>query len=587
MSSFDQRMAQACRLGLAHLEAGSLDEARQRFAEVVAGIPDFAPALHALGMIARQQHRPQEALDFAGRTLAAAPDLAPAHVLKARSLIDLGRTAEAVSDFRAAIALEPEDAQTRFELAAAAESLGADAEAITQYRAALALCPANDVAHHNLCRVLRRAGRLGEAYVVAQERIVRRPDDPDGPFELGHTLYEAEEYAAAAAAFRAALALQPDHVGALENLGATLMELGELDAAEECLRQARAWQPERPGPYNALGAVLRQRGQVAAAESCFRQALALAPEHLEATCNLATTLLLTGRYDEGWRRYEARWGTASLKLRGFAPPLWDGAALAGRTLLLHAEQGFGDALQFCRFIPLIEGGRLILEAPEPLVRLLRRSFPNLAEVVCRDQVLPRFDVHCPLMSLPLLLGIAGADFVHRPTYLTADPLAQADWDSRLRALPGRRVGLVWQGNPKIARMRTRRDLPTAALAAVRGIADISFVSLQLGLSTAGRGERDATLPMTDWTDRLGDWADTAALVGGLDLVIGVDTAVVHLAGALGRPVWLLNRFDTCWRWGLEGSTSPWYPTLRQFRQPSPGDWTAVMTEVAAALRHGP
>jgi Flp pilus assembly protein TadD len=576
MQSVAQRMAENCQLGLADLANGRLAEADRRFNEMLEFCPDFAPALYALGVSARQQRRTADALSYATRALAITPQAPRAHLLMARALCDLDRHAQAAFHYRTAIAHEPTNTHTRLELAAVAAKLGEDAETEAQYRATLALCPDDAAAFLRLTEWLRRARRGAEAGALCLQRLTDTPNDPEAAFELGNILYEAERYDEAVAAFRAALQRQPDHAGALENLGSTLLELGQLADAEFYLRQARDAHPDRPGPPNGLGASLRQRGDIAGAEACFRTALSLAPDHAEAACNLATTLLLTERYSEGWPLLEARWGTAGMPHRGFAAPLWQGERLAGRRLLLHAEQGFGDTLQFCRFIPQIADSHLILEVPAPLARLMRQSFPELAQLVAHGDPLPPFDLHCPLMSLPLMLGQHGPNFGAKPAYLVADAEERAIWRQRLSALPGRRVGLVWQGNPRLASMRRRRDLPTEYLPHLASLPDISFVSLQKSVPVDGLG-----LAMVDWTDTLDDLAATAALVAELDLVIGVDTAVVHLAGALGRPVWLLNRFDTCWRWLLNRDDSPWYPSLKQIRQPTQGDWPSVINE----LRH--
>jgi tetratricopeptide (TPR) repeat protein len=579
MRELEPQIAESCRQGLAALEAGRLADANMRFTDVIAARPNFVPALHALGLIARQEQRAEIALDYAARALANAPDSPAAKVLMARVLCDLGRLREAVPFYSDAA-----DAQTRLEAAMLCERLGDSAAAVAQYRAVLALQPDLLEARRRLSTMLRRLGRLPEAEQLCQQRLLVAPHDAEAWFDLGNTLYDAEQFAQAVTAFRQALLCQADHADAMENLGNALLELGHLEAAEACLQQACAWHPALPGPQNGLGAVLRERGEIAAAESCFRAALHRAPDHTEAACNLATTLLLTGRYEEGWRRYEARWGTAKLPNRGFSAPLWHGEDLAGRTLLLHAEQGFGDTLQFCRFISQIPERPLLLEVPAPLVRLMRQSFPELTNILAYGEDLPPFDVHCPLMSLPLMLGIGGEAFVTCSDYAVADYLVadmaeRGVWRQKLAELPGRRVGIVWQGNPRIASMRRRRDLPTRYLAQLADIPGLSFVSLQKGVSVAEIG-----LSMVDWTDALGDMASTAALVAELDLVIAVDTAVAHLAAGLGRPVWLLNRFDTCWRWLVGREDSPWYPSLRQFRQRQLGDWDSVMDDLVAELR---
>jgi Flp pilus assembly protein TadD len=578
MQSLAESIAENCRRGLGDLGAGHLDRAQARFAEIVKQCPDFPPALHALGVIARQEGRWAEALGFAARALKHTGGATQAQILMARVLADMGRLAEASHCYRQALARPDVDPQTHLELAAIAERLDDEDAAIEQYQAALAVLPAELAARRPLVALFRRHGRLAEAEQLCHNRLTQAPNDAEAWFDLGNILYDAEHFEPAAKAFRTVLQFQPDHADATENLGHTLQELGDLAAAETYLRHARTLRPQLPGPHNGLGAVLRQTGQIEAAEACFRTALALAPGHVEASCNLATTLLLTGRMEEGWRHYEARWGTTKLPNRGFIQPMWQGEPLGERTLLLHGEQGLGDTLQFCRFIRRVKAARMLLEVPASLVRLMRQSFPELADVVAYGETLPAFDVHCPLMSLPLVLGIPVTAFSDAPRYLTADPDERAMWRARLDALPGRRFGLVWQGNPRIASMRRRRDLPSHHLASLAPVPGIHWISLQ-----KQPPPEETPVPMTDWTAELSDFAATAALVAELDLVIGVDTSVVHLAGALGRPVWLLNRFDTCWRWMTDRTDSPWYPTLHQLRQKTLGDWESVVQELVERL----
>jgi len=306
--------------------------------------------------------------------------------------------------------------------------------------------------------------------------------------------------------------------------------------------------------------------------------------------NLCFLLLITGRFEEGWEEHEWRWRMrqSSMVERTFPVPLWGGEPIAGRTILLHAEQGLGDTLQFCRYAPLIEpGARVIVEVQAPLARLVSRM-PGIAQVVVRGQALPPFDLHCPLLSLPRAFGTTLATVPGKP-YLAADPADSASWRERLAALPGLKVGLVWAGEPrenwpKLAAIDARRSMALKTLAQLGDAAGVSFISLQKGKPAAQATDPPAGMSLVDHTAELKDFADTAALIENLDLVICVDTSVAHLAGGMGKPVWLLNRFDTCWRWLLDRDDSPWYPTLRQFRQPSPGDWLAVVARVRDALQ---
>ena len=257
-------------------------------------------------------------------------------------------------------------------------------------------------------------------------------------------------------------------------------------------------------------------------------------------------------------------------------------------LLVHSEQGLGDTLQFCRFVPIVaQGAKIVLEVQPPLHRLLA-DLPGIAEIVAEGDKLPPFDLHCALLSLPRFLGTSLETIPGEVPYLTADPLLVSAWRRRLAGLAGLKIGLVWAGGPRPdepaeSSVDRHRSMPLARLAALAEVEGVSFVSLQKGPPAAQAAQPPPGMVLHDFTAELDDFADTAALVEALDLVISVDTAVAHLAGALGKPVWLLNRFDTCWRWLLGRDDSPWYPTLRQFRQPAAEDWDSVIAAVKAAL----
>ncbi len=354
-------------------------------------------------------------------------------------------------------------------------------------------------------------------------------------------------------------------------------------------RRAIALKADFPEAYTNLGNALKGQGNIAAAIAACRQAIALNPDLPDAHHNLSLTLLLNGEFAEGWREYEWRWQTKQLRPRGFAQPLWSGEAVDGRVLLLHAEQGYGDMIQFCRYVPLVAArGRVVLEAPRALVRLFS-GLAGVERIVVQGDPLPAFDLHCPLLSLPRAFATTLETIPGGVPYLGTDPAQVSAWRDRLAGLARLRVGLVWAGEPRATdRIRgavdRRRSISLGHFARLAGVGGIAFVSLQKGEAAAQTRSPPPGLRLHDWTGELEDFADTAALIAALDLVISVDTAVVHLAGALGKPVWLLNRFDTDWRWLLDREDSPWYPTLRLFRQHRPGDWAGVLERVAAALR---
>ena len=297
---------------------------------------------------------------------------------------------------------------------------------------------------------------------------------------------------------------------------------------------------------------------------------------------------MMGRLEEGFREYESRWDVEALGAPTLPQPRWTGQKLHGETVLLYAEQGLGDTLQFCRYAPMVAaaGGRVILVVPKALRRLLTTLDGVAAVLSEEDDVLPPFDYQCPLLSLPFAFGTTMATIPAPVPYLSADPLP---WAGFLDELPGLKVGLVWAGRsrteqPHAVAIDRRRSMRLADMAPLFSVPGCSLVSLQLGPPVTQMQALPAGAVLHDVSGRLNDWGDTAALIAGLDLIIAVDTAVAHLAGALGKPVWMLNRFDSCWRWFLHRDDTPWYPSMRQFRQTRRGDWAVVIERVTDALR---
>jgi len=360
------------------------------------------------------------------------------------------------------------------------------------------------------------------------------------------------------------------------NLGAVFFQLGRHSDAVTSYKTALSLHPAGAEIHRNLGNSLTALGLFREAEDCYRQAIALKQDDALAHFCLGQTLLRSARYTEGWPELE--WRRFLMVGRPeLTQPLWQGEAICGQTLLLYAEQGLGDTIQFSRYVRQLSPGiRCILEAPQPLARLLAK-LGGIEQIVIRGDDLPHFDFQLPLLSLPYLLGTTETTIPAQTPYLFADPDRGASWRLRLEGVNKlRKIGLCWAGNRQYALGRAR-DIPPEKFQTLNGVSGISFVSLQK------EAELVPDIVACNWTDELTDFDDTAALVGELDLVITVDTAVAHLAGALGKPVWLLNRYNTCWRWLLNRSDSPWYPTLRQFRQRAPGDWDGVLSDVRSAL----
>ncbi|MGE0225282.1 MAG: tetratricopeptide repeat protein [Acetobacteraceae bacterium] len=462
-------------------------------------------------------------------------------------------------------------------------------EAEDGYRAAVAANPTDAASWSNLALVLRARARPHDAEQAARVALILDPDLSDAHNSLGMAQHDLTRLAEAENSFGGAIRLRPGNAAAWVNLGVVRQSRGALDEAEVCYREALRLGAGFGQVGGNLGMVLLEQGRPEEAEAACRAGLE-EREGAATRMNLAMALLQMGRMEEGWAAYEARLDLDPLPGADDIP-LWDGVQpVAGRTLLLRAEQGLGDTLQFCRYAPMLAamGAEVVLEVQAPLVRLLH-SLSGVARVVVQSDAPPPADLQCRLMSLPHHLGTTLETIPGETPYLRPDPAEVAEWGQRLSTLTGRlRVGLVWGGaarpeQPHAQAGDARRSMPLAAMAPLAQVAGCDFVSLQVGQKAAEAADPPASLVLHNVTADLRDFADTAALVANLDLVIAVDTSVAHLAGAIGKPVWLLNRHAPCWRWLQDRMDSPWYPVLRQFRQTEPGDWTGVMLRVRAAL----
>jgi hypothetical protein len=448
-------------------------------------------------------------------------------------------------------------------------------------------------AHANRGNALQGLRRFAEALTACDRAVALRPDFATAHCNRGNALHELGRFEEALAACDRAIALRPDFAAAHCNRGNALQELERFEDAVAAYDRALALQGDVADAHynraNALAALKRCDGALAG----FTCAIALKPDFAEAHFNEALCRLVTGDFVRGWQKYEWRWQTTQLAdaKRTFAQPPWTGSDdITDKTVLLHAEQGMGDTIQFCRYVPLVaaRAGRVILEVPGPLVALMR-TLAGGAHVIAMGDPLPDFDLHCPLLSLPLAFGTTLDTIPSRTPYLHADDDKAKAWRDRLGGHDKPRVGLVWAGNPRkelpgAHRIDRRRSMAFGRLAPLFGIVDCAFHSLQKGDEAVAQ-LRDSVFRnrIIDWADDLVDFSDTAALIVNLDLVIAVDTSVAHLAGALGKPLWLLNRDDTCWRWLHDRDDSPWYPTARQFRQGSSRDWDNVIARVQGAL----
>jgi hypothetical protein len=443
----------------------------------------------------------------------------------------------------------------------------------------MTLQQAIDLAHQH-----RRAGQLAQAELIFRQIIAYDPQRHDIIQQVAQLAHQSGQIEESLELMRRAVVLAPGVADYHANLAMLLSTLGRFDEAIPEYRQAMVLEPNLPDVFNNLGNLLRETGQPAEAESFFRKAMALQPSEV-ARWNLSFMLLARGEFAEGWPAYESRLSMNGFPARKFPQPMWDGRDLGGRTILLHAEQGMGDTFNFIRYAPLVHqrGGRVIMLCQPPVHRLLATQTQlGVDQWISEIQPLPPFDVHCPLLSLPGIFGTTFESIPNTVPYLFPDPALANRWRDRIAQLPGLKVGLVWKGSPTPIHNR-KRSTTLAELAPLFAVPGVSFISLQKGEPPVQANTFPAGATLIDSTSDLADFADTAALISTLDLVISIDTGVAHLSGALGKPTWVLLPFVPDWRWFHDRSDSPWYPTMRLFRQSHLSDWSQPIRAASVEL----
>jgi len=503
-------------------------------------------ALNALATEKLAAGEPAAAVEALRRVLNLTPDVPAAHGNLALALWRNKSVPLAEIHSRRAIALKADYVPAYRLLAELLRRRNAP-DSLSCYRRLLELDPDNYMAHNNIGLLLNKLGRRSEADAAFGRALELKPGNPHIRFNQ--------------------LMVRAD---------------GDLDEAIDCCRRALAERPDDPDVLTNLAIVLQFAGRYDEAMAEYRRAVAVNPAHLGSRFNMSLLMLLHGDYARGWVEYEHRWKLLETSKPSFAQPEWQGEDIAGKTILLQTEQGFGDELQCLRFVPdvLARGARVALRLDRPLVRLAA-SLPGDLVITPATAPPPAFDVWCPLLTVPRILGTRLDTIPAKVPYLRIRPGIAERWRARLAELPGLKVGLTWAGSPSHVN-DFRRSADFAAVKPLFAVPGTSFVSLQVG----PRAHDLAALPpgtIVDLSPELKDFAETAGAILNLDLVIAVDTAVAHLAGALGKPVWIMLPFAPDWRWLLDRDDSPWYPTARLYRQRAPGDWDGVIARVAADL----
>jgi hypothetical protein len=581
--------------------------------------PDSPEAYCQRGAVLRKLGNLAAAVSSYEQAIALRPDFALAHSLHGNALAALGNYAAARKSYDRALSINPHYAEVLASRAFALRMLGQMDLALDSLDRALAINPSFPVAHNNRGNLLREMGRLEEALVSYDLAIASKPDYTEAHFSRGVLLQKllasydqaiasspdhAEAHAnrgivlqklrrfdEALASTEQAIASKPDHAEAHSNRGLILEKLRALDEALASYDRAIASRPDYAEAHSARATVLLELLRVEDALVSFNTAIQLRPDDAATHFNRALALLLLGRFREGWVEHEWRWQVGSLPCSGdvrpWTQPLWRGEfPLAGKTIVLHSEQGLGDTLQFCRYAPLVANGgaRVILEVPRSLQGLLG-ELEGVSLCLARGDPLPPHDAHCPLMSLPYALGTDLSNIPASPRYLRADQVKVAKWEARLAPKTRPRVGIVWSGN----RAHTNDSNRSIALSELMSYlpSSVQYVALQKDLTPADAEVLQSTGgAIIDVSRELHDFGDTAALCECLDIVISVDTSVTHLAGALGKPVWILLPYSPDWRWMLQREDSPWYPSARLYRQSERGNWKTVLERVGADLLIG-
>lgn len=481
--------------------------------------------------------------------------------------------------------LNPSDAEVLNNLGLVLQETGQVDEAIVYYEEALYHDPRLCSAHYNLGIAFQRKEQYDKAISCYQRTLECDPDFTDAYYNLGIAFQENGQYDKATDCYQEALRHNPENADLYFNLGISFQKKARIDEAIGFYRKAIALNPGHVDVFNNLGLALTERGEIDQALTCYERALLLDGTYAKTHWNMALTLLLSGNFKQGWKEYEWRWKTDHpiFQPRNFSRPLWDGGDVKGITILLHAEQGFGDTIQFVRYAPLVaeRGARVILTCPEELKTLVE-NVEGVRQVIAYNEKLPEFDTYCPLVSLPLVFDTQLESIPARIPYIKVAPELKEKWSGGIqRDVSQLNVGLVWATGPR--RLAQKKSFPLATFSPLAQFDHIAFYSLQKGEAAKQAQDPPDCMKLIDYTEDIHDFSDTAAFIENLDLVISVDTAVAHLAGALGKPVWTLLPFAPDWRWMLNRGDSPWYPTMRLFRQPSPGDWESVITRVAGEL----
>ena len=539
---------------MAQHQAGQLQEAEVIYRSILAEEPDNPYALHLLGLLAYQVGNNEVAIELIEKAIEANPTVPDFYNSYGEAYRALANNELSLKCYKQAIEIKPDFAE----------------------------------AYNNMGNALKVMGRNEEATTCFEKAITIRPDFFQAHYNLGISLQEVGKIEQAISHYQHAISNYPDYAEAHNNIGIALLEIGKHEDAITHYQKAISLNPDYAEANNNLGIALQEIGKHEDAITHYRKAISIKPSFAEAHFNLSCLYLLLGNFEKGWEEYEWR-----LKLksniehtRSFTQPQWDGRPLDGKTILIHAEQGLGDTIQFIRYIPMLAkaGGDIVVECDAKLSHLFS-GYEDITRFIGTGDELPDFDIHASLLSLPNIFKTSLNSTPSDTNYIHINDNLVGSWKNKLSSLKKLKVGLCWQGSVD-NRKDQSRSIPLKYFSDILNIIDISFVSLQKGYGQEQILDGGLADKITDFSSEMDThekFVDTCAIIENLNLVIGVDTATIHLAGAMGKPVWVLLPYSPDWRWMLNTNDTPWYPTMRLFRQQEPGNWETVMDEISVEL----
>lgn len=608
-------------LSLTLFQSGQIDSARKVILKAIALYPTNADFHYYLGKLFAHDDAPDKAIDCYLKALLIQPGFADAHNDMGLAHLAQGQLGAAIQSYQRAVTLKLDFAEAHSNMGFALQRQGKLEEATASYQKALAINPDFFIAHNNLASTLQAQGKLDEAIGHLQKAIEINPNNAEVHSNMGVAFKIQGKLEAAVGCCQKSLSINSDYAEAHSNLADVLQVQGKLDAAVECYQRALSLKPFLYETHNNLGNVYKTQSKLNAAAEQYQQAIALKPDLASAHLNLGLVLLeegirdramqcfqdaislesnfveahlsmslsqlQIGDFEQGWAEYEWRWKSAQMQsiIYDYKQPLWLGKeSLSGKTILLHDEQGLGDTIQFCRYAKLVaaQGATILLLVPSALKSLLT-GLEGVSQVLAEGESVPAFDYHCPLMSLPLAFATRVNTIPAEGPYLGCNPGYVSKWQHKLGNKTRPRIGLVWSGSQK-HKNDHNRSIPLADLLGLVSNQG-QFVSLQKEIRPVDQPLLNRHKHIVCFGEDLEDFMDTAGLIANMDLVISVDTSVAHLAGAMGKPVWILLPFNPDWRWMLERSDCPWYPSARLFRQTNIGDWSSALSVVAEELKN--